>query len=72
MNEDPIRPLLHKVANLLGVILTQTTVARTAGTAEAALEALAHIERCARETEPLLRAARTVIVRGPEPFQGDA
>ena len=59
MNEDPLRPLLHKVANLLGVILTQATVARTAGTAEAALEALAHIERCARETEPLLRAART-------------
>ena len=58
MNEEPVRALLHKVANLLGVIQTQTAVARAAGTPEAARVALDYIERCAGETEPLLRAAR--------------
>ncbi|MEM7205925.1 MAG: hypothetical protein AAF628_37065 [Planctomycetota bacterium] len=49
--DDRHRALIHLVNNLLGSIRVQAALARQLGTAEAAQEALAVVERAAQRAE---------------------
>jgi hypothetical protein len=50
--------ILHRVNNLLGTIEIQAEVARTIGSTDALLEAIAHIVESARRTRAELDALR--------------
>ncbi|MCA8957151.1 MAG: hypothetical protein KDC87_13840 [Planctomycetes bacterium] len=58
MVEQTQRELVHKVNNLIGVILTQAEVARAAGDLAAARSALEFITRAAEATIPFVRAVQ--------------
>jgi two-component sensor histidine kinase len=58
MTERGREELIHKVNNLLAVIVTQSTLARTAGTLDAFESAIAQIEKTALATRELVQRAR--------------
>lgn len=57
-DEERLRELVHKVNNLIGIVYTQTAVARASDEREPALRALELIETAAQETAEIVQRCR--------------